>query len=143
MSGIYFEDIEVGQEVPQLVKEPTNLQLFMFSAVTWNLHRIHYDADFARDRDKLPNVVTHRGLLGNFLAQMLADWMKENGALKKIEWSVRGSAMPGDKLTCRGKITKKYKDGNDNVVACEIWIENQKGDTIVPGSAELVIISKN
>lgn len=141
MSGKYYQDIEPGQEIPSLEKTPSNVQLFMFSAVTWNLHRIHYDADFARDHEKLPNVVTPRPLLGSFLAQMLTGWLQENGTIRRMEWSVRGSAFPGDTVTCRGKVTGKRVEGDENLIDCEIWIENSNGDAIVPGKAEILIES--
>ena len=68
MSNMFFDNIAEGQEITPLIKIPDNIHLFMFSAATWNLHRIHYDADFARDHDDLPNILTHRPLLGSFLA---------------------------------------------------------------------------
>ena len=138
----FLEDIEVGYEIPSLTKSPSNIQLFMFSAITWNRHRIHYDADFARNHDKLPNVVTHRALLGNFLAQMLSDWLQENGKLKRLEWSVRGSALPGNQLTCRGKVATIRREEDEGTVECEVWIENQRGESIVPGKAEVIVTSR-
>ena len=142
MKAPFLEDVEVGYEIPSLAKVPSNMQLFMFSAITWNRHRIHYDADFARDHDKLPNIVTHRALLGNFLTQMLSDWLQENGKIKRMEWSVRGSAFPGDRLTCRGKVGGIRREGDENIVECEIQIENQRGENIVPGKAEVIVASR-
>ena len=51
MEAPFFEDVEAGYEIPPLAKIPEHTNLFMFSAVTWNRHRIHYDADFARDHN--------------------------------------------------------------------------------------------
>ncbi len=36
--------------------------VFRYSAVTWNAHRIHYDADYARDREGYPKTVQNGGL---------------------------------------------------------------------------------
>lgn len=83
----FFEDIDVGYRIPSLIKMPSTIQLFMFSAITWNRHRIHYDSDFARNHDKLPNILVQRPLLGCFLAQMLSEWLGENGEIKRLEWS--------------------------------------------------------
>jgi acyl dehydratase len=120
----FFEDVEAGCEIPSLTKTPDNLQLFMFSAVTWNCHRIHYDADFARDHDGLPNVLTHRPLLGSFLAQLLTDWLGRNGRLLRLEWSNRGPAVPGDVLTCRiafiGVADKQARSGAMELLTQEV-----------------------
>jgi hydroxyacyl-ACP dehydratase HTD2-like protein with hotdog domain len=42
-SDRFFEDVEVGTELPALEKIPTTVQLFRYSAVTWNAHRIHFE----------------------------------------------------------------------------------------------------
>jgi hydroxyacyl-ACP dehydratase HTD2-like protein with hotdog domain len=134
-----FEHVETGSEISPVKKEITNIQIFMFSAISWNRHRIHYDSDFARDHDKLPNVLAQRPLLGSFLAQMLFDWVGENGRIKRLEWSNRGPAVPGDMVTCHGRIVRKYVDGGEHLVEIEVWIENQRGENIVPGKAEIVL----
>jgi len=139
MTGPYYEDVEAGQDIPAFVKTPSNIQLFMFSAATWNLHRIHYDADFAREHDHLPNVLAHRPLLGSFLAQVLTDWVGDNGRLLRLEWSNRGPAMPGDRLMCRGKVTGKRCEVDQGVVECDVWVEKESGEVIVPGKAEVAL----
>ena len=35
---------------------------FRYSAVTWNAHRIHYDADYSRDIEGYPATVQNGGL---------------------------------------------------------------------------------
>ena len=39
----------VGDELPALKHAATPLQLFRYSAVTWNPHRIHFDEPYARE----------------------------------------------------------------------------------------------
>jgi 3-methylfumaryl-CoA hydratase len=38
---------------------PTPVELFRFSAITFNSHRIHYDAAYARDEEGYPGLVVH------------------------------------------------------------------------------------
>ena len=40
---VFFENIKENDEIRSLTKKPTHMQLFMFSAVTWNRHLIHYN----------------------------------------------------------------------------------------------------
>jgi len=47
---------------------PTTVDLFRFSAVTFNSHRIHYDQAYARDEEGYPGLVVH----GPFTAVRLA-----------------------------------------------------------------------
>ena len=67
--------------------------------------------------------------------------MKENGKIKRLEWSNRGPAVLGDKLICRGRVVKKYRDGDEGIVECEVWIEKEGGENIVPGKAEVILAS--
>jgi len=143
MTAPCYEDIEVGQEIPAIVKMPSTMQLFMFSAATWNLHRIHYDADFAREHDHLPGVLAHRPLLGSFLAQVLTDWAGDGGRLLRLEWSNRGPAVPGDRLTCRGRVTGKRLEAGKGIIECDVWVEKENGDIIVPGKAEVALASRD
>jgi 3-methylfumaryl-CoA hydratase len=48
--------------------------LFRYSAVTFNAHRIHYDAPYARAVEGYPNVVVH----GQLTATMLFDALRRN-----------------------------------------------------------------
>jgi 3-methylfumaryl-CoA hydratase len=41
------------------VWQPTTVELFRFSAVTFNAHRIHYDQSYARDIELYPDLIVH------------------------------------------------------------------------------------
>ena len=45
-----------------VVKQLPSSLLFRYSAVTWNAHRIHYDADYTRGEEGYPDVVQNGGL---------------------------------------------------------------------------------
>jgi 3-methylfumaryl-CoA hydratase len=47
-----------------------NATLFRYSALTFNAHRIHYDADYARDVEGYPNVIVHGPLLATLLLDL-------------------------------------------------------------------------
>ena len=48
---------------------PDATQLFRFSALTFNAHRIHYDRDYARDAEGYPGLVVQ----GPYVAMLLMD----------------------------------------------------------------------
>ncbi len=47
--------------------------LFRYSALTFNGHRIHYDAPYARDEEGYPGLVVHGPLQATLLVQLAAD----------------------------------------------------------------------
>lgn len=139
---LYYEDIEVGMEIPSLVKEPTVLQIFSHSAATWNRHRVHYEKDYAV-KEGHKDILVQQGLHGGFLAQMLTDWIGPTGTLKKFNYSVRNRAFPGDTLTCRGTVTGKYEKDGKALIECDITEFNQDEEKCTIGSAVLVLPRKN
>ncbi len=134
MKQTHFENVAVGEEIDSLVKRPTEVQLFRFSAITWNAHRIHYDRDWAR-HEGYPGVLVQAGLHGAFLAQLVTDWAGPRGMVRRLSWSNRRPAFAGDTLTCRGKVVAARADTDPPEVDLELWEENQRGETLVVGAA--------
>ena len=62
---IFYEDIEVGSELPALVKCPTTMQLVKFAGASGDYYQIHYDKDFAQ-ANGLPGVIAHGWLALSF-----------------------------------------------------------------------------
>ncbi len=130
--------IAPGDAIPEFVVRPTHQQLFMFSAATWNRHHVHYSKDAAQ-AEGLPDVVTHRALLGNYLAQMLVNWVGDAGRVRTIAWRVVRSAPVGTTLTCRGQVdaTETREDTVD--VRCTLEITDAEGLTVATGSSVLAL----
>jgi acyl dehydratase len=132
---VRFADIEVGRDIPCLVKQPTTQQLVMWAGASGDYNPIHYDKDFALSRG-LSGVVVHGQLVTAFLGQMLLDWLGESGVIKKISVSYKGMNYPGDTLSCRATVAKKAAE--DRQVTLDIWVENQRGEKTVVGAAVVV-----
>jgi hydroxyacyl-ACP dehydratase HTD2-like protein with hotdog domain len=124
--------VAVGTKLDKLVKKPDVKQLFMFSAITWNRHAIHYNRQRARE-EGLPDVVVQRGLIGNFFAQLLDQWMQDRGDILRLEWKVVRSAIPGDTLTCSGVVRRKFSRRGDTLFECDLEMVNQEADAIAKG----------
>ena len=52
--------------------------LFRYSALTFNSHRIHYDAPYARDVERYRGLVVHGPLMASLLLQLAASRLGEN-----------------------------------------------------------------
>ena len=138
---LLYEDVEVGTEIPSLVKESTTQQLVRWAGASGDFYQIHYDKDFAISTG-LPGVIIHGALKSAWLGQLLEDWIGESGTIKKYGCSYRGMDIPGDTITCKGKVVKKYVEGDEHCVECEIWVENSKGERTAPGTAVVALPSK-
>ena len=137
---LFYEDIEVGSEVPPLVKHPTTRQLVQWAGASGDYYEIHYDKDFAQ-ANGLPGVIMHGWLSLSFLGQLIIDWIGEHGTLMKLSCSHRGMLFPGEDIVYRGKVTKKYVEDGEHSVDCDIWVENGEGQVTTPGRATVILPS--
>ncbi|MFC1871235.1 MaoC/PaaZ C-terminal domain-containing protein [Chloroflexota bacterium] len=137
----YFEDIMVGDELPSLIKQPTTRQLVMWAGASGDFNPIHYDQDFARNRG-LDGVVVQGQLVGNFLGQLVTDWIGGQGELKKFNCSYKGMNYPGT-IVCKGVVKKKYTDNGEHFVECSLWAENAGGEKTVTGTAVVVVPARD
>jgi hydroxyacyl-ACP dehydratase HTD2-like protein with hotdog domain len=138
---IFYEDVEEGMELPPLVKTPDTAQLFLFSAVTRNAHRIHYDKEYALSEEH-PDLLVQGPLQGATLCSFVTSWMGDDGFLKKFSYSARGRAIPNEALTFKGRVAKKSETNGHHAVELEIWEENGQGDVILPGRAVVYLPSR-
>ena len=131
---LLYEDVAEGDSIKPLVKQPTTAQLVMWAGASDDYNPIHYDKDYALRRG-LPGVIVPGQLAGCFSGQMLTDWMGDQGSLRKLSLSYKGMNFPGDALTCKGIVTRKYIEGNQHLLALKIWAENPRGEKTLTGSA--------
>ena len=141
-AGPYFEEVEVGSELPVLNKEISLEQLAMYAAVCWDFQPGHYDSGTAQ-KQGFQAAYADGPMITAFLGQVATNWMGINGSLKKLAATYRVMVFPGDTLTCRGKVTGKYTEGDSSFVECEVWAENQRAETAVYGTATVELPCKS
>ena len=136
----YREDVSVGERLPPLTKHPDRVQLFRFSAATWNAHRIHYDVDYARDVEGYPDVLVQSHLHGAFLLETVLRWAGPRARVLSFGWRNEKVAVPGDVLDCTAEVTAVAVDGRIDIAVEE---RNQDGEVCAPGSVALWLPSRD
>ena len=137
-----WNEITEGMAIPELKKNCSTQQLVLWAAASGDFYQIHYDKDFAQSTG-LKNIIVHGALKNAFLGQLLHDWVAPSGTIKKFGCSYRGMDEPNQDIICRGVITRKYQEGDQNFVELDIWTENPQGQKTTPGTATVVLPSKN
>jgi acyl dehydratase len=122
--------VAAGQELPELVKHPTTRQLVQYAGAQGDFYEIHYDQEYARSVG-LPGVILHGLLKAGFLAQLVTDWLGDEGRLESFEVSYRGTDQPGHPYRCRGKVT--HVEGQK--AELEVWGEDESGKRTTVGTA--------
>ena len=138
---IYFDDVQEGMELPTLRKDTTTQQLVMYAGASGDYTQIHYDLEFAKNNGQ-PDVILHGALKNAYLGQVVTDWIGEWGTLKKLSVQYRGMDVPGTPAYVKGVVKKKYAQDGENVVECEIWLENHEGNRTTPGYAVATLPSR-
>jgi acyl dehydratase len=138
---VFWEDVAEGMDLPTLVKNPTTRQLVQYAGASGDYYEIHYDKEFAQSTG-LDGVILHGALKNAFLGQLITDWMGPQGVLKRLSCQYRGMDFPGSTITGKGAVTRKYREGGQSLVDCDIWLENPQGEKTTPGVATVALPSR-
>jgi acyl dehydratase len=138
---VYYEEIQEGMEIPTLKKTPSTTTLVKWAGASKDWNPLHFDKDFAMGLG-FKGVIVHGRIKAAYLCELITDWIGEKGILKRLSIQYRGNDFPGDTITCKGNVTKKYIKDDEHCVECEIWTENVEGARTTPGSAIVVLPSK-
>ncbi len=160
---LYFEDVEVGQKIPSMVRGP----LTIGDMVAWNAgmgpsykagrwgflealkspHAIshnpvlNFPVKYSQQHEDA-NIAAGRGMPGPFdngvmrfawAAPLITNWMGDNGFLRKLEIQVRAPGIYGDVTTYDGAVSEK--DDQKSMVTVEFAGTNQAGQVSTKGTA--------
>jgi acyl dehydratase len=135
-----FEDVEIGQEVPEFVRGPlTSVHLMRWSAATENWHRIHYDFPFAVEHDKLPGLLIHGDLKLQFVFQCLMAWVGDSGWVWKVAVQLRDMNLAGETLAIWARVVEKQRTEAFGIVTLAVGIRNESGKESIRGSAVVAL----
>jgi hydroxyacyl-ACP dehydratase HTD2-like protein with hotdog domain len=128
-----FESIQAGDALPEREFNIGNAQLFLYNAVIWNAHRIHYDHPYATGVEGYPGLVNAGPLMGDWLTQCVLEWLGDDGDMLSFEYSNRQASMIGETLHSGGRVVSV--DADTLMVTLELFLTNETGAVIAPGTA--------
>ena len=115
---VYREDNAPAAEPPIAATDEAHAEdvtfspttLFRYSALTFNGHRIHYDAPYARDVEGYDGLVVHGPLLAHLLMQLA---QKQLGKLTHFSYRATSALMVHEKATLCWKNGTAWVRGPD------------------------------
>ena len=121
---VYFEDITVGDEMPELVKGPVvKLQHVMYAGASGDFNPLHTDDDFAKAVGMKDGVISHGMLIMGFVGQAITSWIPRK-YVKKYGVRFAGMTRPG------------------NTITCEVVAHDENGDVKITGHFDAALPSK-
>ncbi len=130
---VFFEDVQVGDEIPPLVKSPvTHLQLVRYAGASGDFNPLHTDPKFG-EAIGTGGIIAHGMLVMGFVGQLLSDYVGPE-ALRSFGVRFKGMTHLDDVITCSGSITKKYEENGEARIAGKVQAADQNGDVKVTGT---------
>jgi len=131
---VYWEDVKEGDALPSYSMPITTTLIVDQVSGSQDYNLMHHDTEFAR-RQGAPDAYVNTGFIEALLSRSLTDFMGDTGFLKKLKHQMRRFNALGDTIKVAGKVTGKRIEGNEHLVECEVWVENNRDGVSVPGSA--------
>lgn len=134
---IVYREMSSTAELPSATPAPTcpefttnwsldSTALFRYSALTFNGHRIHYDADYSRSVEGYPNIVVHGPLLATLLLDLA---VREGRPLDLFSYRARSPVFLPAPFTV---------NGTSEGARTNLWVANQDGGLAMEAEATSV-----
>ena len=120
---------QVGDTLPPLKHTATALQLFRYSAVTWNPHRIHFDEPYAREEGHR-GLALHSHLRAALALRCVTEGLGPQWHVAKVAYRLRKPVYAPADLTYTARITAV----EDNTITLELTEEEPSGDVGFEGT---------
>jgi acyl dehydratase len=130
---LYYEDVQVGDALPSLVKPPvTHLQLVRYAGASGDFNPLHTDPKVGESIG-FGGIIAHGMLIMGFVGQLLSDFVGPT-ALRAFGVRFRGMTHLDDVITCSGTITEKYEADGEGRIAGTVQAADQSGNVKVAGT---------
>ncbi len=138
----YFEDVNVGDEVPPFaVKHITRTDIVKYAGASGDFNPIHHDEHFAI-RAGNDRVFAMGMMSAGFLSKMVCDYVgRENLRTFRVRFTSR--IWPGDTVICSGKVTRKHATNSEHLIEGEMQAANQRGEATILGTFSAALSSKS
>ncbi len=121
---------QVGDLLPRLRHTATALQLFRYSAVTWNPHRIHFDETYAREESH-QGLALHSHLRAALALRCVTEGLGPEWHVTKVSYRLRKPIYAPADLAYTARVTAAEGDS----LTLELTEENPSGEVGFDGTA--------
>jgi acyl dehydratase len=138
----FFEDVNEGDEFTGWppVENISRSHFVRYAGASGDFNPMHHD-DTVATAVGYPSVFGHGMFTVGVLGHYVTDWVGI-GNLRKFSTQMRGQLYPGRTLSITAKVTKKYKEGDENLIDADLAVTDEQGTVLVTGSATAALPSK-
>ena len=139
--NVYFEDVEVGQEIPGFVRETDMRHWNRFAAVNDEFIPIHMDDEAGRGAGQAA-AFGMGNLRWSYLLNSLRDWAGDDVDIRELGVQFRAINNKGDVLRTHAVVTEKRQEDGENLVVLAVDVLNQNDEKTTPGRAVVALPSR-
>lgn len=115
--------VKVGQELPELPIDVTATTVVLGALASRDYRPMHHDKDFAVERNGVRNIFINTPNNAAFFERYITDWTGPKGRLGKIQFRMKDSVFPGDRMVFHGKVEKVETDAAGcGWVGLAVWL---------------------
>ncbi len=132
-----FDDVNVGDELPDLVIELTPTLIVSTAIASRDYQDVHHDRDLAHkkgSKDIFMNILSTNGFVGRYVT----DWAGPNTVLRSVKIRLGAPNYPYDEMRLTGRVESKELVDGQGRIELKIRGANQLGDH-VKGTVEIVL----
>ncbi len=118
--------------VPCLTNRPDAVQLFSFSAATWNQHRIHYDEQYTREHEGYDRLLVQGPLLGSWMLEVAENWAEGWGEVTRFAFRTHQPVYVNTELRVSGDVA-----AGSPQPSVHLWVALANGMRVATGEAEI------
>src|SRR3546814_5090031 len=139
MPNVYFEDVQVGDELPAWSRKTDLMNWNRYAAVNDEFVYIHMDEEAGRRAMNEQGVFGMGNIRYTYIVNSLHDWMGDGGVIREVGVQFRAINQKNDVLTVQCKVTDKRVEDGEHRVYLDVNVVNQDGAGTCPGHAIVVV----
>jgi acyl dehydratase len=140
-SNVYFEDIEIGQQIPAFERKTDAMHWNRYAAINEEFVYVHMDDDAGKAAGQ-GAAFGMGNLRWAYVLNALRGWIGDEAEVRELSMQFRAINHKNDVLTTYGVVTEKTQENGENLVHLDIDVVNQKGDKTAPGRAVVSLPSR-
>jgi acyl dehydratase len=105
-----LDQVKVGDELPELGIDVNATTVVAGAIASRDYRPMHHDKDFAVERNGVRNIFINTPHNAAFFERYITDWTGPKGRLGKIQFRMKDSVFPGDRMVFHGKVEAVEKD---------------------------------
>ena len=137
-NNVYYEDVEIGQEIPAFERTTDFMNWNRYAAVNDEFVFVHMDDEVGKAAGQ-GAAFGMGNLRWAYVINALQDWIGDEAEIRELSMQFRAINHKHDVLSARGIVSAKSVEDGEHLVTLDINVVNQDGAATAPGTAVVVL----